>query len=98
MQPVLFVGGDKGGRAGAEARRFARDRDLDHAGNDQEHFFAHVVVGRVWGGVGLQHGFVDFEIVAGVGAAFEDAAEGGSGVFVGVQLVKCANGGGQGFF
>jgi len=28
-----------------------------------------------------------------VGAAFEDAAEGGSGVFVGVELVECADGG-----
>lgn len=49
-------------------------------------------------GVGLKDGFVDFEIVASVGAAFEDGAEGGAGVFFGMEFVECADGGGKRFF
>ena len=97
-QAVLFVGGDEGGRTGSETRCFAGDRDLDRAADDQEHFFAHMVMGWVGRGVGLEHSFVDFEVVTRVGAALEDGPEGSLAFFFGAEFFECADDGGQGFF
>src|SRR5215468_981506 len=95
-QTMLLIRSDEGSATGPQARSLAGDGDLDSPGDNEEHFFAHMVVRGMRSPVRLKYSLVYFKVVAGVGVPFEDATERGWPLRCRMEVVEGANGCGEG--